>query len=50
MVDDYAHLGEDFLNRRLNVQIDRTQRIYRLSKDDYGPIPSGGRGPLRSHH
>ena len=32
---------------RLNVQIDRTQRIYRLSKDDYGPIPSGGRGPLR---
>jgi M6 family metalloprotease-like protein len=32
---------------RLDVQLDRTERVYRLSKDDYGPVPGGGGGPLK---
>jgi M6 family metalloprotease-like protein len=32
---------------RLTVKIDRTQKVYRLSRDDYGPLPTGGGGPLK---
>jgi M6 family metalloprotease-like protein len=32
---------------RLDVQLERTAKVYRMSKDDYGPLPSGGGGPLK---